>query len=164
MSDPLSPSPEVEPVLREAGWTQDRDVDISEWVNKLTEHQIKVFPLAATILRRFGSLSFVGSRPPRPTRHDFRVEPLLWLGESDRLADIEAITRSRVCPLGETSGTAMLAVLEDGRVIADLDGCIVQLAETWGGALDNLVLGLGEDLLLAEDYDKPVYPPRPWKS
>ena len=163
MPDDVSPSPEVEAVLREVGWSKDRDIDTSEWVGKLSDDGNEVFPLAEAILRKFGGVRFVGDRPPRPTRHDFQIEPLLWLGERDRLDDIETLSGSRACPIGETSGSAMLAVLEDGRIIADLDGCILQLAPTWRGALDNLVLGLGENLLLAEDYDRPVIPPRPWR-
>lgn len=163
MPDELIPSPEAQPILRDAGWSQDRAVDTSEWIQRLRADGHQVFPLAEAILGNFGGLRFAGDRPPRPTRHDFQIEPLLWLGERDRLEDIEAVIGARACPLGETSGAAMLAVLEDGRVIADMDGCIVQLAETWRGALDNLVLGRGEDLLLAEDYDQPVDPPRPWR-
>lgn len=163
MPDELNPSPEAEVILRAAGWSQDREIDTSDWVGKLHDDGNEVFPLAEAILRSYGGLRFVGDRPPRPTRHDFQIDPLLWMGERDRLGDIEAICGSRACPLGETSGAAMLAILEDGRVIADLDGCILQIAETWRGALDNLVLGHGEDLLLAEDYDQPVVPPRPWQ-
>lgn len=158
----IAPSPEVASILREAGWSPDRQIDTSDWVRRLRDDGHHVFPLAESILQGFGGLRFVGERPPRPTRHDFWIEPVLWLGEADRIKDIEAITGAQACPLGETSGTAMLAVLDDGRVVVDLDGCIVQIAETWCGALDDLVLGRGVNLLLAEDYDKPVDPPQPW--
>ena len=55
----------------------------------------------------------------------------------------------------------MLAVLEDGQILADLDGCILQIARNWSEALDHF-LGRGETMLLAEDYDQPVEP-RPWR-
>jgi hypothetical protein len=56
----------------------------------------------------------------------------------------------------------MLAVLEDGRIVADLDGWILQIARNWREALDHFILGRGEAMLLAEGYDKPVEP-RPWR-
>jgi hypothetical protein len=161
LDDQLEPSPDAEAILRHAGWSQDREVDISEWVERLRTDGNDVFPIAETILRSYGGLIFRGDRPKRPTRHDFEINPASWYGERDRLEGIEEITGSRACPLGETSGAAMLAVLEDGRVISDLDGCVLQIARNWREALDNLVLGRGEHLLLAEDYDKPVEP-RPW--
>jgi hypothetical protein len=163
LDEEVSPSPDVERTLRAAGWAPDRVVDTSKWVEQLRKDGNEVFPLAEAILQHFGGLRFVDDRPPRPTRHDFQIDPLPWFGEGDRLEDIEAVTGARACPLGETSGAAMLAVLDDGRIIADLDGCILQLATTWREALDNLVLGRAEDVLLAEDYDKPVEPPRPWR-
>jgi hypothetical protein len=158
----LSPSRETEIILRAAGWRPELEVDTSIWVEKLGEDGNAVFPVAETILRKFGSLRFIGPRARRQVRHDFQMNPLSWLGERDRLDGIEEITGSRACPLGETSGAAMLAVLEDGRVVADLDGWIIQLGRSWSEALDHLILGTGETMLLAEDYDKPVDPPRPW--
>src|SRR3989442_2135222 len=152
LDDQLRPSPDAEVILRRAGWSPDRHVDISQWVERLRSDGTAVFPLAQAILSSFGGLRFRGDRPKRPTRHDFEMDPASWLGERDRLESIEEITGKRACPLGETSGAAMLAVLEDGRVIADLDGFIVQIAKNWREALDNLILGQGEDLLLAEDY------------
>lgn len=162
LDDQLRPSPEAVVILRRAGWSPEREVDISEWVERLRSDGNDVFPIAEAILRSFGGLCFRGDRPKRPTRHDFEIDPAYWYGERDRLEDIEEITNSRACPLGITSGAAMLAVLEDGRTITDLDGCILLIARSWREALDNLILGQGEHVLLAEDYDKPVQP-RPWR-
>ena len=161
LDESLKPSAEAEVVLRRAGWSPERQVDISQWVEPLRQDGNEVFPVAAGILRSYGGLSFKGPRQKRGTRHDFDVNPVHWYGERDRLVDIESITGRSACPLGETSGAAMLAVLDDGRVVGDFDGCIIQISDSWKGALDNLILGRGEDILLAEDYDKPVEP-RPW--
>jgi hypothetical protein len=161
LDEPLKPSPEAEPVLRRAGWSPEREVDISQWTESLRLDGNQVFPIAAEILRSYGGLSFRGSPDKGGPRHEFDVNPVHWYRERDRLEGIESVTGRRACPLGETSEAAMLAVLEDGTVVGDLDGCILQIAENWKGALDNLILGRGEDILLAEDYE-PVEP-RPWR-
>lgn len=160
--DFLQPSPEAEAVLRRSGWSPEREVDISEWVERLRSDGDDVFPLAEAILRNFGGMRLEHQGFGGVSVHDIDVNPLHWYGERDRLEGIEQITGSRACPLGETFGAAMLAVLEDGRIVTDLDGCIVQIGRSWREALDKLVLGQGEYFLLAEDYDKPVEP-RPWR-
>jgi hypothetical protein len=47
----------------------------------------------------------------------------------------------------------MLALLEDGRVIAERDGDVVLLGQNWSAALDRLLLGRGDYLTLAESWE-----------
>jgi hypothetical protein len=47
----------------------------------------------------------------------------------------------------------MLALLEDGRVIAERDGDVVPLGENWSAALDRLLLGRGDYVTLAENWE-----------
>ena len=54
----IAPSPEVETILREAGWSQPSEIDTSEWVRKLRDDGHHVFPLAEAILRKFGGPPF----------------------------------------------------------------------------------------------------------
>jgi hypothetical protein len=42
---------------------------------------------------------------------------------------VEEVTGARACPLGEAYGGAMLAVLENGRIISDLSGDIAVLGD-----------------------------------
>jgi hypothetical protein len=45
------------------------------------------------------------------------------------VSGIEEILGTSRCPLGETSGAAMLAVLADGRVIDEFEGEVIQIGE-----------------------------------
>jgi hypothetical protein len=46
----------------------------------------------------------------------------------------------------------MLAVLDDGRVISEFQGCVDLLGQDWHSALDRLTLGKGAIVPLAKDY------------
>jgi len=158
LDDQIHPSPEAEAILRAEGWEPETPVEIADWVERLSRDGNTVFPAAEAILRPFGAVRLDHQDAGGPSEHDFDVNPTHWYDERDRVAGVEYITGIRVCPLGETSGAAMLAVLEDGRIVADLDGWILQIANNWRGALDHFILGRGQTVLLAEDYDKPVGP------
>lgn len=112
-----------------------------------------VFPVAKTILVHFGGLrlAHIGSGDG-PSRYDFIIDPTYWLGEGDRVSDIEQLVDTRLCPLGETSGAAMLAVLDDGRVISEFEGEVHLLGNNWRVAMDHLVLGWGQYITIAVDY------------
>src|ERR1700704_5971511 len=56
LDEDLLPSAEAESVLRNAGWSPSRKVDISAWVEALRSEGNEVSPLAEAILRRFGGL------------------------------------------------------------------------------------------------------------
>jgi hypothetical protein len=157
LDEPLRPSPEAERILHQVGWSPDRQVDVSEWVERLRDEGSEVFPMAEAILRNFGGLRLRHRECGGPSRHDFDVNPVHWYDQRDRVADIEEILGTTLCPLGETSGAAMLAVLADGRIIDEFEGEVIQIGEDWRAALDNLLLGRGTDVKLAEDYE-PVRP------
>lgn len=152
LHDSLRPSPDAEAVLRNAGWFPDRSVDASEWVETLRREGNEVFTYAKIIMESFGELRLRHRGFGGPARHDFEIIPHSWYGEREHIALIEEIVGSKLCPVGETSGAAMLAVLEDGRVISELDGTVFLIGENWRAALDNRVLGRGEAVKLAEDY------------
>jgi hypothetical protein len=149
----LLPSPEAEEVLRDAHWTPEWAVDISDWVGTLRREGNEVFPFAEAIMRTYGGLRLEHRGFGGSSRHDFEVNPVYWYDMRDHIELVEEAVGSRVCPIGITAGAAMLAVLADGRVIDEFEGEIFQIGETWRAALDNLILGRGEDVKLAEDYE-----------
>lgn len=156
----VRPSPEAEAFLRAGGWSPN-SADMSETVAQLRRDGYEVSPHAEAILSRFDGLSFSGKRRKWRPVHDFEIRPSSWYGEADRFEYIQAITGAPVCPLGDTSGAAMLGVLSDGRVVVELNGHLVSIGNTWREALDSQLFGTGQALLLAEDYE-PVVPPTPW--
>jgi hypothetical protein len=153
LDEALRPSAEAEPILRRAGWSPGRAVDASEWVEVLRREGNEVFPFAEAIMRNFGGLRFAGPARKRGTRHGFEVNPVYWYEMRDHVELVEEALGSRVCPIGITAGAAMLAVLADGRVVDEFEGEIFEIGKTWRAALDNLILGRGEDIKLADDYE-----------
>ena len=153
LDNDLQPSPDAEAILRQVGWSPDREVDVSEWVRTLRDEGNQVFPFAEAIMKNFGGLRLRHSEAGGPSRHDFDVNPSHWYDQRDRVSDIEEVLGTAVCPLGETSGAAMLAVLADGRVIDEFEGEVIQIGENWRAALDNRLFGRGADVKLAEDYE-----------
>jgi hypothetical protein len=147
----LLPSPAVEAVLRSSGWSPGHVADTSNWVEALSGDGNDVFPIAAAILRRFGGLRLEHKGQGGVSRQDFEVDPTSWYGEREYIAQTEDVLGQPVCPLGEVAGGAMLAVVCDGRVIADLAGEIVLLGKDWPSALDHLILGEGDPVHLSAD-------------
>jgi SUKH-3 immunity protein len=147
----LNPSPRVEALLRSIGWSPGHVADTARWVQTLSGDGNNVFPIAEAILRRFGGVRLEHKGQGGVSRQDFEVDPTSWYGEREYIAQTEDILGQPVCPLGEVSGGAMLAVVDDGRVIADLAGEVVLLGNDWRSALDHLVLGEGDAVHLSAE-------------
>jgi SUKH-3 immunity protein len=157
VDESLLPSPEAEVVLQGAQWSPQRRVDISEWVETLRREGNEIFPTAEGIMRNYGGLRLEHEGFGGRSRHDFEVNPDYWYDMREHIELVEEAVGSKVCPLGITTGAAMLAVLEDGRVISEFEGDIFQVGKTWRAALDNLILRRGEYIKLAENYE-PISP------
>src|SRR5919199_1464548 len=136
----LLPSPEAEVVLRQAKWSPERVVDISEWVETLRREGNDVFPFAEGIMRNYGGLRLEHQGFGGRSRHDFEVNPDYWYDMRDHIELVEDAVGSSLCPLGITTGAAMLGVLADGRVISEFEGDVFQVGTNWRFALDNLIL------------------------
>ena len=149
----LLPSPEAEAILRRSKWSPERVVDTSEWVETLRREGNDVFPFAEGIMRNYGGLRLEHQGFGGRSRHDFEVNPDYWYDMRDHIELVEDAVGSSLCPLGITTGAAMLGVLADGRVISEFEGDVFQVGTNWRFALDNLILGRGEYIKLAEDYE-----------
>ena len=152
VDESLRPSPDAERILHTAGWSPDRTVDIDEWVARLRRDGNHVSPVAEAILKRFGGLELRHRFAGGASRYDLSLNPATWYGERDRVLDIEEVLKSPAFPLGEFSGDALLAVLEDGRIVSAFGGDMNLVGDTWSSALDLITLGRGEFLPLATDY------------
>jgi hypothetical protein len=153
-NEELLPSPEAEAILRSSGWSPDQHRDISEWVGTLRREGNEVPPIAEDILRTYGGLRLAHRGFGGASCHDIAVDPSLWYGAREMVADVEDAIGNSVCPLGETFGASMLGILGDGSVISSQDGDVVRIGENWRSALDRLVLGRGEGVQLAKAYER----------
>jgi hypothetical protein len=145
-------SPEIQGVLRTAGWSPEWAVDITNWVNTLRAEGNAVPSVAMDILKNFGGIQLRHRGAGGASYFDFDVDPSHWFGMRDEIREVERAVGCSVCPLGETLGASMLAVLDDGRIIVDKDGDIALLGKDWPQALDLMALGRGGYVPLAEDY------------
>jgi hypothetical protein len=70
--------------LHDAGWTDDRRIDISDYEQKVRELGIELFPCVREFLERFGNLEFVRTRRV-PATHGLRAHlpPGLWREERE---------------------------------------------------------------------------------
>lgn len=148
----LLPSPESTTILRQAGWSPERKVDISHWIAGLAREGTTAFPVAEAILSNFGGLTVKHTDHHGSSRHSFDLNPSRWYRARDEIRDNEELVSDRLFPLGETEGAGMLAVLEDGRIIWAFVGCVALIGGNWREALDHLVLGKGKTVQLADDY------------
>jgi hypothetical protein len=160
LDESLRPSSEVAEALRAVGWRSGAVGEVSEWVERLRDDGNKVSPVAEAILRNYGGLLLRRQSLGGPSFEDIEINPSYWYDERDRVSRIEATLSASLCPVGETSGAAMLAVLEDGRVISEYEGCVDLIGHDWRHALDYLVLGRGAAVALAQDFE-PLSSERP---
>jgi hypothetical protein len=56
LDEALLPSPEATGILREAGWSAERRIDISRWIADLARQGTAAFPAAEAILSNCGGL------------------------------------------------------------------------------------------------------------
>ncbi|WP_433562097.1 SUKH-3 domain-containing protein [Nocardia sp. CA-151230] len=137
------PNPITAQALTAAGWTPSRRVDITEWIERLEGEGFHVSPPAAAILESFGGLAI---HPPEIASALWPADPLFFdpidvaNGMFDRYADFESALGHRMTPLAaNSSGTAFLLILDDGRVVSDSLQALCLLGNTFPQALDLLL-------------------------
>jgi hypothetical protein len=134
-------SPEVEDVLRGAGWTPERRVDVSGWTSLFEDDGLTAHQAALDFLQEFGGLNVRISGPGRETaKEPFEIDPSLCEGEGDRFTVFGEELGRQLFPLGE---------LDNGRFFLAIDeNSEIYLVESWAAsfgtmptAIENLVLG-----------------------
>lgn len=136
-------SPELETILRAAGWNPDRSVSISKWIETLRSHGFSVVPEAEVILRGFGGLKVEPARTPADKYAPGVVifNPLL-AAELDRVTDWQEYLGMVLTPIGEVAGQACLLIAEDGSVYTSWDRFLWKNGASLSDSLENtLVFG-----------------------
>ncbi|MFD7163618.1 SUKH-3 domain-containing protein [Streptomyces violascens] len=135
-------SPELERVLRDAGWVPGRRVDTSVWRERLEADGFRLHEVAESFLGEFGGLVF-GHGGPGVTRarEPFEFDPELLVGESDRFTGWGAELSRTFAPVGELDlgRGGFLGLDEFGELYV-----IEARVATFGRlpqALENLALG-----------------------
>jgi SUKH-3 immunity protein len=133
-------SRETEAMLREGGWFPGRDVTN---ILKLPEgFAIARHPHAHAILKEFAYLEIGHSRPGiAVAQSTIHFDPMLALGEDDRLADYTRVMHRHFYPLGMVDGGYYhLTIDEVGWVFLMMDHCWF-VDTTFEAALDRLLTG-----------------------
>ncbi|WP_439675168.1 SUKH-3 domain-containing protein [Embleya sp. MST-111070] len=141
-------SPEVESVLRQAGWVPGRRVDLDPWKASIPNFAWHV--AAEDFLREFGGIRVEHGGPGvTRAREPFEFDPELAVGEEDRFAELSESYGRKFFPLGEIGlGEFFLAIDEEGIVYL-----VAAVALRYGPgdlALEFLVTGVGPER---------IYPP-----
>jgi hypothetical protein len=135
-------SPEVEAVLRTAGWRPERQTDVASWTSLFEGDGVYAHQAAIDFLREFGGLSveISGSGVTR-AKAPFAFDPSLCEGEGDRFAEFGSDIGRELFPIGE---------IERGSFFLGIDqNSEIYMVETWiasfgrmPAAMENLVTGV----------------------
>ncbi|WP_326681566.1 SUKH-3 domain-containing protein [Streptomyces sp. NBC_01237] len=135
-------SEEVNRVLREAGWTPDRQINAEPWLAAFESEGLQRNPVVSAFLAEFGGLAVHISGPGiSRAREPFEFNPMLCLGEEDRFLEWGEEIKKSIFPVG---------VHDEGRFFLGIDECgELYLIETWVAsfgrmpeAMGNLILGV----------------------
>lgn len=138
-------SAEVESVLRQAGWVQDRRVDLTRW--KAIMSNFAWNAAAEEFLAEFGGVRVENDGPGITcARESFEFDPELAIGEEGRFSELSEFFGIGFFPLGEVGqGESFLAIDEEG---------ILYLLGSWAFrlgvgdlALEHLVTGVAAERL-----------------
>lgn len=126
--------PEVESVLREAGWSEGR---------RAKPQAEAAFSAAVDALLEFGGLYVIQDGPGRDVRRrPFALDPALDAASTKTLAELAGLLGHRVSPLGmEGDHDAILVIDETGRVFSIDHAGEWFLGATIDDALVTLVTG-----------------------
>ncbi|MBM7790178.1 SUKH-3 domain-containing protein [Tenggerimyces flavus] len=126
-------APEVESVLREAGWSEGRRA----------ESRVAAFSAVVDALLEFGGLYVIQDGPGRHVRRrPFALDPALDATSTKTLAELKGLLGHRVFPLGmEGDHDAILVIDETGRVFSIDHAGEWFLGATIDDALVTLVTG-----------------------
>jgi hypothetical protein len=117
---------------------------VARWRRTLESvNGFRLHAVAESVLLEYGGLVIDARGPGRdPTRASLHLDPLLALGEEDRLNEYFPILANRgFFPLGETDdGHAFLAIDRQGAVVQVMDELYAEWP-TFETALESLLLG-----------------------
>lgn len=126
--------------LTSSGWSPQRRIDPSRWVNDLTREGYRPHPLALEVLATLGGLSIAPVNKVGPNfRNDdpFNFDPIAaGSGQLSLAAEVESVLGGSYFPVGEWLSYSSVFVEAGGRVIASGMGWIWEMGPTFESALE----------------------------
>src|SRR5262245_36440311 len=112
-------SPGVENVLRQFGWSPDRNVSIANWLDRLKGEGLTTNAVAERVLSNLGGLTIT---PPTNEDNQFapskiEFDPVKAAGgESDRVLSWQEDFNLKLFPVGRYDPLFIILISADGRV------------------------------------------------
>lgn len=134
-------SKRTQEVLRTAGWSPSRRVDVSVWERTLQGKGYVSHSAARDFWERFGGLDVTYPYPPDPRlKCHFHTDPVRAAGELYK-ADVEACEHRVGEPLifvGEYDHTFILMMTPSGKVYGEADGVLLLFGENSEELLESI--------------------------
>ncbi|MET9263594.1 SUKH-3 domain-containing protein [Amycolatopsis sp. NPDC004079] len=129
-------------LLRQAGWTLGRDVDISDDLRSLAEAGLEVFPEAINFLREYSGISMRWKRVSGfPDGMRFSAARLLESFDPRWVAGYADRAKTTLVPVGEASnGYLVLLLGRNGHWFGGFDDAFGELGEDVLSCIDRLVI------------------------
>ncbi len=152
LDDPL-----VTSVLKAAGWTPERSINASKWLNLFRKEGVPVPAEAVSVMENLGGLRL---RPPKTvdgslfSASDITFDPhgYYFSGDAPYFRAEGGSFGVNACPIGDWGGDETLVVIEGGRILADVQATARIVGEDIEDALIRMIR---RDRLLMP-YDPPA--------
>ncbi|MFC0006125.1 SUKH-3 domain-containing protein [Micromonospora siamensis] len=138
-------SPEVEAVLRQAGWFPQRRIDLGAW--QISMREFSWHAAATRFLQEFGGIRVEVSGPGVScARVPFEFDPELAVGEEERFAEFSEVFGRRFFPVGELGQGEFFLAIDDEAVLYYLSARLFRLGQV-DSALACLASGVAAERL-----------------
>lgn len=110
-------------LLRQAGWSEDRSIDTSQYERLVKSRELEWFPVAAEFLCEFGDLYVVNPGAVHPVKEDWHFDVARAVEYGTNCAPYYGRRLGReVCPIGMASREYLILMMdEEGKVYAGYD-------------------------------------------
>lgn len=133
-------------LLHQAGWSEDRCVDTSEYEKCLKSEGYPIHAVVLDFLKSFGGLRLVYPHYRVPeTNDEFWIDPIIAAADIyiERISeDYNERVGAKLCVIGEAFSRHMTVMMApDGRVYAGYDDTLIHVGNSGTDAIEALCSG-----------------------
>lgn len=133
-------------LLHQAGWSEERRIDISEYEKCLKAEGYPVLTVVVDFLERFGGLRVVYPHYRVPeTNDEFWIDPMIAAADIyiERVSeDYNQRVGAHLCVIGEAFSRHMTVMMSpDGKVYAGYDDTLIRVGDSGIDAIEALCTG-----------------------